>query len=299
MQARLQRDSACSRHGLALIETVVLIVVVVLLAAFILPALNHTTGGSRSLQCLSNIRQVALAIKTKAALDNMRAPYLASDGETSWVREILLDVDGGTIHRNIETAEAQNARISVLVCPENAVNRADQGLSYKANAGSRAFSTEKLRHMSGVMIPKGRTAAPGVRALRSYGDRVSFDDVSRGDGVSNTILLSETTSRGKWYSGANASWGTPGGNHTQLGTQFKPTGRNMAFTAASARGLPNSSHTGVTNVVFCDGSGKALSISSTSGPAERLVMGRLMTWRGSLTSPAEPPLGNIKQYFGN
>lgn len=299
MQARRQRDPVASRHGLTLIDVVVVIVLIVLLASLILPSVDGPRRVARSSQCLSNIRQVGLAIKTKAARDNMYAPYLASDGETSWVHEILLDMEAGSIARNIEKAEAQNARIEVLICPENSDNDTDQGLSYKANAGSSTFATEKLRRMSGVIIPKGRTAAPGVRALRSYGKPVSFDDVSRGDGLSTTILLSETTSRGKWYSGAEASRGSPGGNHTQLGIQFRPTGRNMAFTAVSARGLPNSSHTGVTNVVFCDGSARMMSISSASGPAERLVLGRLMTWGGSVSSPNEPPIENVRQYFGH
>ncbi len=64
-----------SRHAFSLIELLVVVAVIAILAALLLPALASAKARSRRAACLSNLRQMGIAIQTYAADYGGNIPY--------------------------------------------------------------------------------------------------------------------------------------------------------------------------------------------------------------------------------
>ena len=69
------QSPAQSRHGFTLIELLVVIAIIALLAALLLPTLASVRDRGRRAVCLSNLRQVGLAIQSYAGDNDGRIPY--------------------------------------------------------------------------------------------------------------------------------------------------------------------------------------------------------------------------------
>lgn len=145
---------------------------------------------------------------------------------------------------------------------------------------------------SGVFFRATQTGVPtgGASAANPYAYKMSLDSVSSGDGVSNTLMVSENLQAGVWYepeytvaspttlsTGVNQLGfgipvlldannqpntgyfnGTFNAGTTLLGTSFWQI--NQTPTAAQGTApRPSSLHAGGVNVFMCDGSGKFLS----------------------------------------
>src|SRR6476660_7516225 len=54
-------EPRCGRRGLTLVELLVVIAIIAVLAALLLPAIQSARESARRVQCVNNIRQLALA----------------------------------------------------------------------------------------------------------------------------------------------------------------------------------------------------------------------------------------------
>src|SRR5437868_15355734 len=75
------KPSVFHRRGFTLIELLVVIAIVALLAALLLPALARAKEQARRIKCVSNVKQVSLAIKLFALEEDGYYPWHIVPGE--------------------------------------------------------------------------------------------------------------------------------------------------------------------------------------------------------------------------
>ena len=156
----LQQVRLRQRSGVTLIELIVVISVLATLAAVILPSVRRTGGYSRRVHCLSNLRNVGLAMHAYATTQRGELPPLTGGFEilnltptkASWRREVPWSVillpylEQTTLYDRIkvpsdrallpvdELHELAQSTIEEYRCPSAKTPHAG-GLSYVANAG--------------------------------------------------------------------------------------------------------------------------------------------------------------------
>jgi prepilin-type N-terminal cleavage/methylation domain-containing protein/prepilin-type processing-associated H-X9-DG protein len=142
-----------TRSGFSLIELLVVMAIVGLLLALLLPAVQQSRETARRVQCLSQMRQIGLALVQHEERTH-RFPALGYYSATgpeiyhSWVVSILPGIDQGTIYNqwnfdqpHDDAANSQNGKLSrtplaILACPSDITAPPGQGnQSYVVNAG--------------------------------------------------------------------------------------------------------------------------------------------------------------------
>ena len=104
------------RQAFTLVELLVVIGIIAVLVAILLPALNAARAQSRSVQCMSNMRQVAGSVLAYADANKNRLPwnYFQGDkGELTWNGISLLAVSKALSIPVVNDVYTSN----VLICP--------------------------------------------------------------------------------------------------------------------------------------------------------------------------------------
>ena len=114
-----------ARRGFTLIELLVVIGVIGILAGLILPALARAKERGRTTKCLSNQKQIAVAV-TVYADDNEFYPPGRQAGFTQW------DLTLGYYAGAATDPTTLDARSALFICPSAKI-KADKKLNYSAN----------------------------------------------------------------------------------------------------------------------------------------------------------------------
>ncbi len=104
--------SRAARHGLTLIEFLVVLAVLAVLIAFLMPTTRRTHGAARRSQCKNNLKQIALALHNYADAYGALPPACTFDehGERlhSWRTLILPFLEQRPLYETIDLAKPWN-----------------------------------------------------------------------------------------------------------------------------------------------------------------------------------------------
>ena len=292
MKSLRPRTPARTRRGFTLIELLVVISIIAMLASLILPAVQAARAAARNLQCINNLSNLGKAVRIRASLDREVLPFQNDTGSSAisgdsvgWPRQILAQIEQTAVVRRTITDKTDpvawvvtvpSVQIPVFACPDDSNSfNVNSGLSYRCNGGYGGTGMTNFgatnQRRSGVMFAK-----------TSVSRRVTLDEVSSGDGTSSTILLGERQNdAGSYRSTSSLSIGM---NFTAVpvGTTFAnitTAGTSTSNVGTSAG--PNSNHSGIANVVFCDGHTGTLSTSIAQS-----VYAQLLSHAGSKSGEA-------------
>ena len=173
--------------GFTLLELLAVIAILALLLALILPAVQASREAARKIQCLSNIRQIGVAINNYVSIHRVFPPSGGMD-EASFHVRILPHIEHDALYRRFNFALPMSQqpsllqqRPTVMVCPSDSVASGTLSSSYSGNGGWFEIDPS---------VPGNSTARlTGVFyfiSSRSVGPQ----DVT--DGLSNTVLISES-----------------------------------------------------------------------------------------------------------
>lgn len=315
-------------RGFTIVELLVVIAIIGVLVALLMPAVQMARESARNTQCVSNMRQCAMAIthystakgylpaSRTVLYDNTVVPPVPQ-AVLNWVCPVLSELEQVSLHNQIRTGTlpTEPTTIAILKCPSQPrYGDANFPLSYAVNGGRANDNTSP--HINFDWIQNGVFIDKGVPNTNSI-DKHRIEEISKYDGTSNTLMMSENPNVQEWLR-------APKEQYSQIlwfpeGYQKDPAYDPVAFDApdpALAFGLnrsvrdiiaaqfdgeihygrPGSFHPGGFNVALCDGSIRRMDQTIDYG-----VYAVLMTSRGDrannpanttfpVTSPGTNPI---------
>jgi prepilin-type N-terminal cleavage/methylation domain-containing protein len=308
-----------SRSAFTLVELLVVIAIIGTLVGLLLPAVQSAREASRANQCRINITQVHKALQLYADSNEIFPGYTNELGymtgprkNASYVAMILPFLEQNALWEQWNkdsTLVGPLARLDVLVCPSRPTVTDDMaGLSYVVNAGNIDNEPEdicehRVEHPgNGVFFDRSRMESD----QREHADqtdncgplvdpnlKMSLAYIQSGDGLTGTLLLSEslrTTTWGKMTSGGydrkwhyGFCWAQPhlvvdgmqednSYQYCRINATAEAREQGQLSDMKPEDAFPSSHHPGGVNVAFVAGNVKLL-----SERIDPLVYAQLMT----------------------
>lgn len=301
------RAPGSSRRGFTLVELLVVIAIIGILVALLLPAVQAAREAARRMHCQNNLKQIGVAIHSFSDSRRELPPSRTYDHYTSWAFLILPHLEqinlfddwDPTLKYYYQSDEARLTPIPTYFCP----SRRDAGMQsksgddiyspyetsghvpgtvadYACSAGYGPSGVWNWINSNGAMIlgdattnpptiPAGSYAPPGAK-LVTWRSRTGFNSLM--DGTSNTILVGEKHVRPSRYGIASEDGAIYNGDHPGNFSRCGGPGYPLArFPTDSFRINFGSSHPGVVNFVFGDGSVHGISVQISTDTLGRLT----------------------------
>jgi prepilin-type N-terminal cleavage/methylation domain-containing protein len=268
------RRSPRARLGFTLVELLVVIAIIGVLIGLLLPAVQKIRGTAQRLQCSNNLKQIGLAFHNHQSAHG----YLPSGGwyawtpptyvkgrplvgqmqQAGWGFQILPYVDAANTWKgNNATTDVQRAVQAIgttnpiFFCP---ARRSPQTVTYGDNY-LPPLTGGKITH---ALIDYAASNREGTGAVRQF-KPVRMTDIT--DGTSNTLLVGDKRMNllllGQKQPDDNQGY-TDGFNNDTIRKTKLPPAPDYVAPVGDGGGIFGSSHTGVVNFVFADGSVHAI-----------------------------------------
>lgn len=285
-----------NRAGFTLIELLVVITIIGVLIALLLPAVQAAREAARRVQCVNNLKQMALALHNyhdelgsfpPTTIRHKQDPFCDACGYGAlytFRTMILPQLEQRPVFDSINfsyemspfgvgdiqgvplNTTAAATAIETYICPTEGLKRTD---GYGKGNSNITIPHANYMASAGVTIKPGciwpvcacDVANATEGAMYEYGV-VKMNDIK--DGLSNTLLLGEVGNGGDWFAGWTSTVqrvASAGINRTWPnipGTCFAYPDQNVPLSGPQAQIAFGSYHPGGANFAFCDGSVKFL-----------------------------------------
>jgi prepilin-type N-terminal cleavage/methylation domain-containing protein/prepilin-type processing-associated H-X9-DG protein len=310
--------SAPERKAFTIVELLVVIAIIGVLVALLMPAIQAAREAARRTTCTNNMKQLAMSVITYETSHQFLPPSrsmgrLAGGAPNSlvlnWVYPILPSLERDALHKEIRSdgypvdtsGDALHIRIETLICPSGSPYWSNSPLSYVANGGRKNWTNSGDDRYNfdwienGVFIDKGialpLSTHPSYAAInRLLQSRHTLSTVSRYDGTSMTIMLSENSAPLDWRTAereqeAQVLWfpEDPSTFATFVTLNQKLKVNRTEFETEPRYARPSSWHPGGFILAYCDGSVKFMGENTDYN-----LFARLMTSRGERTQDPNP-----------